>query len=81
METDLKNNRDLQDTDRQTGKQKLESSRIVICNRTSLFSFYKDTVYKRRQPGKWPIFKDMVVILLVVISISFPGSDFFYWSL
>ena len=48
---------------------------------TTIFSFYKGKVYKEqgRQARKWPIFKDIVVILLVAISITFP--DFFHWSL
>ena len=49
---------------------------IAGCLQITLFSFYKDPVYKDVSLRQ-PIFKDMVVILLVVISISFPGSDLF----
>ena len=38
------------------------------------FSFYKHNVYKHNQPEILVFFKHNVVLLLVAISISFPGS-------
>ena len=50
-------------------------------NPVHVFLFIGTRVYKDVRARKWPIFKDIVVILLVVISIICPGSDFFHWSL
>ena len=39
------------------------------------FIFYKNPVYKNVEAQKYPFFKNIVVILLVAISISFEPQD------
>ena len=43
--------------------------------RTTLFFFYKNLVYKNIKASKCPKIKNVVVILLVAISISFEGFE------
>ena len=42
---------------------------------TTPFSYYKNHVYKNFEAQITPKNKDIIVILLVAISISFPASD------
>ena len=45
------------------------------------FFSFKNHIYKNGEAQNTPKFENVVVISLVVISISFSGSDLFYWSL
>ena len=51
------------------------ASQFLTRIRTTRFILYKNHVYKNVEAQKCPFFKNIVVILLVVISISFEPQD------